>query len=226
MTDDWLALAYQKLRDAPISSSPFSVDPQAPTWAKKVKAASLQGLPNELQVKIIDEIFSIGKEGRPINPIDSATQAYYRSHHYFRDVRCVVIGLVRTFPQFRSYILNILRVELMSRCWETRKVDVQRLSKNRYGILLWELITLNMLVTYLETGKIKKLKKAKDMTWDDVRIVESPDEPLTSAMKALWQRSFLLRWVSREVWRAIVAWDTPDVMARDVLDNPQWPVMK
>lgn len=59
-----------------------------------------------------------------------------------------------------------------------------------------------------------------------MRIVEMPDKSLKSVLKALWRSTLLLRKGSREVWRAIVAWDTPDVMAQDVLDTPQWPIME
>jgi hypothetical protein len=138
-----------------------------------LKAASLQGLPNELQLKIIHELINPKSAyGENDGHKDRTLQTLwtFREDH-MRSLRCVVLGLLRVLPHFRPYLLGILRVRLMIREYDQRRIKKGEMRFQHewlYYVVQSELTMLKMLVVYLQSGDIEKLKTQKELDrgWD------------------------------------------------------------
>ena len=178
-----LFLTRQKRRNTPSSNtSLLPQDPQAPasTEPPQIKAASLQGLPNELQLEIIRLVwYNVMKDVMLIAP--------HLRGLYIRDLRCTVVALVSILPHHCSYFLGPLRVELMMRQWYFTRLHGQRIPTALKRFLMTELVTLKILVAWLETGDVKKLRMRSEMPKREYRRSTYRPKSIKRAFKPLWK---------------------------------------
>jgi hypothetical protein len=179
-----LAIIIELIRHHPRSSNLLALLRRQRSLIVKpaaIEAASLQGLPNELQLKIIDMVFS--------DPVFTSTHRnadtgdYYLSYRTLRDMRCSIIGLAGVLPHFRDYFLRFVRKELEELERKYRKVQLAL--EWLYTPLQEEVATMRMLVAYLETGDISKLKKRDEGSWVGIRITTKASDIVKSAFKSL-----------------------------------------
>jgi len=133
------------------------------------KAATLEGLPNELQLKIIELVF--GNPGYTSPVPNSSTGDFYLSHLTLQNMRCAILGLVGTLPHLRSYFLDFVRAKVVVLKAQCLEVDEYTCPRGINLFLKEEVVTMKMLVAYLKTGNVRKLKL-------------HVDEPLMIAMRA------------------------------------------
>lgn len=133
-----------------------------------IKAASIQGLPNEVQLIIIDMLFSDQDQVlTSVSPgVSPSHPLRYRVAPFtcIQDLRRTVIGLARIWPHLRPHVLSILRTELeaLERNYRLVKRAGRIDQRNqpyyspwtRHPFLEKEMYNVMTLMTYLETGHL------------------------------------------------------------------------
>jgi len=154
------------------------------TQPTTTKAASLQGLPNELQLKIIAIIFSPDI----FASVDAGKNISEHCANVRRAVRCSFLGLVGVMPHFRAYFLSTLRRKVLVLPKDCQYARTLNKSVTFMGLdppsvhrlIMKELVTVEMLIAYLETGDIRKLKKEVALT-----LIVKTSEAVKSALNFL-----------------------------------------
>jgi len=134
-----------------------------------IKTASIQGLPNELQLKIIDMLFSDQDQVlTSVSPVVSPNLPLrYRvapCPTCRRDLRRTVIGVARIWPHLRPHVLSFLRTELEALEQNHRLVERAGRIDQRDQPYYWpwtnhpflekEMSNVMTLIEYLETGHL------------------------------------------------------------------------
>ena len=143
-----------------------------------MKVASLLGLPNELQLMIINMVFIAYAP----DFFQYCAGDYYT---FLRRLRCSVLGIVGILPHFRAPFLEFLRPVLST--LQPQHLEVDR-NARPYGMeqfLEREVSGMKMVIAYLETGDIRKLRNKDEATWTTLPITTRPRDAVLGALKSL-----------------------------------------
>jgi len=162
-----------------------------------INTASLQGLPTELQLKIVDMLLR-DQILTSVHPSITSDIFGYRvapSPTCLRDLRCSVLGIVGILLHLRCYFLTFLRSELiaLARNYQIAQTNHKPTHPRCiHPFLLVEMATVQMLIAYLETRDIRELQAnvqmlIKFLDTGDIRNLEEKAEV------ARMERSFVTR---------------------------------